>query len=50
MVTIGNLWLELLINGCIAVGVASAPFIVVILINKKFRNRVNNFCKKTLKK
>ena len=45
----GNLLLELLINGCIAVGIAFVPFVATILINKKFRSRVSNFCKKHLK-
>ena len=43
MVSMGNLWLELLINGCIAVGIAFVPFVVTILMNKKFRSRVSNF-------
>lgn len=43
MVAMGNLWLELLINGCIAVGIAFVPFVATILMNKKFRSRVSNF-------
>ena len=43
MVSMGNLWLELLINGCIAVGIAFVPFVATILMNKTFRSRVSNF-------
>lgn len=38
MVTIQNEWLELLVNGCIAVGIAIVPCAIIVIADKDFRH------------
>ena len=40
MVETGRVWLELLINGCIAVAIAVVPCVLTVLIQRSFRTQL----------
>lgn len=46
MVSFENVWIELLLNGLIAVGLAMIPIVAVVYFNKNFRSYVKSFLRK----
>lgn len=50
MVQLNNVLLNLLVNGCIAVGIALIPIIFIIIFDKGFRNNLTNLFKSIFKK
>ncbi|WP_251548064.1 lipopolysaccharide biosynthesis protein [Pumilibacter intestinalis] len=50
MVDMSSQWLELLVNGSIAVAIAIVPCTVAILVNKDFRHYLHGFTRKIFKR
>lgn len=40
MVSFGNLWLEILVNGCIAVGIAIVPCVAILLADGQYKTYI----------
>jgi hypothetical protein len=45
MQDIDGVWKSLFINGLISIGISSVPCIIILIINKEFRNKCSNLTK-----